>query len=159
MTRLRELRIVRWELKLLYVIGVFVVGYVVAALLRAVGADDPALFTGLVTDTAGVLVGARIFRVREEPLQPPRAWWRMTGRPTLSRRLGILFTVFAAFWLIGLVGVAVGLRPSTPVEVAVSVTMVLQLGLFAWLYFNSAIRLRRAGVTTPPKFRAPAKLA
>ena len=28
-----------------------------------------------------ILVGARIFRVREEDPIPPRPWWQLTGRP------------------------------------------------------------------------------
>jgi hypothetical protein len=158
MTRLLELRIVRWEFKLLYVIGVFVVGYAVAAVLRAVGADAATLVSSPVIDITGVLYGARVFRVREEPLQPPRARWRMTGRPALSFRLGIMFIVFAAVLLIGSVLRVVGVTPSTPIDIASAIIVTLENALFGWLYLNSGIRLRRAGVTAAPKFRTPAKL-
>lgn len=148
----------RWELKLLYVIGVIAVGYAIAALLRLVGASDLANFTGLIVDTTGVLYGARVFRARGEPVRPPRAWWRMTGWPTLSRSLGILFTVLATIALISLLQGILGATPSTPLDLAAAAAFLIEMAFFAWLYLNSTARLRRAGITAPPKFPKPVKL-
>jgi hypothetical protein len=36
----------------------------------------------LASGLALIYLATRVFRVREEPLVRPRAWWRATGRPT-----------------------------------------------------------------------------
>jgi hypothetical protein len=41
---------------------------------------------------AFVFVAVRSFRGRDEPVEPPRAWWRMTARPTA----GLLIAAFLA---------------------------------------------------------------
>lgn len=148
MRRLLDLRIVRWELKLAYVVGVWLAGFLIAALFDVVHAP---WFVALPLQSAvtvtGVLFGARIFRGKDEPIEPPRPWWQMTARPTLSRRLGILFVVLAVFGLpylvMSLIGIVTSLTPFEWLDV------VAFNALLAYLYLNSAARLKRLGV--PPR--------
>jgi len=171
MRRLLDIRIIRWELKLLYVIGAIGVGFVLAGLLRAWGMQETvAMLTTSTFDVAALLLGARLFRGSGEAIEPSRPWWRMTARPTLSRRLGILFAVLAAGSVVVLILTAVGVYeslPQTPTSdlIAIYVTAALENGGFAYVYLNSAVRLQRAGVPPkapkppkPPKFRPTVKL-
>ena len=171
MRRLLDIRIIRWELKLLYVIGAIGVGFVLAGLLRAWGMQETvALLTTSAFDVAALLLGARLFRGRGEAIEPPRPWWRMTARPTLSRRLGILFVVLAVFGAVATVLTGVGvyaLSPGVPLGEAVFGSMigVLEFTAIAYLYLNSAVQLKRLGVPSkapkaprPPKFRPAVKL-
>jgi uncharacterized SAM-binding protein YcdF (DUF218 family) len=114
-----------------------------------------------------LLLGARLFRGGDEAIVPARPWWRMTARPTLSRRLGILFAVLAASVVVVLILTAVGAYetlPQTPTgeTIAIYVTNALENAAFAYLYLNSAVRLKRMGVppkaAKPPKFRPTVKL-
>ena len=168
MRRLLDIRIIRWELKLLYVIGAIGVGFVLAGLLRAWGMQETvALLTTSAFDVAALLLGARLFRGRGEAIEPPRQWWRMTARPTLSRRLGILFVVLAAGSVVVLILTAAGVYGPLPQTspgdaIAMYITAVLEYGTFAYLYLNSAVRLKRAGAPPkppkPPNFRPTVKL-
>ena len=99
MRRILDVRIVRWELKAAYVVAAYLVGFAIASLLRAT--ELPDVVVGVVTsvvDLTAILLGARVFRGRGEAIEPPRRWWRMTARPTLSWVLGILFL---ALWIAG----------------------------------------------------------
>ena len=151
MRRILDLRITRWQGKLLFVLGVLLVGWIVGGVLRAMGAPYLAqIIAGAITDVVGLLLGARIFRGRGEPVGPPRAWWQMTARPPLSRRLGVLFLVLtvmsvAAMFIDVVAPSAAG--PATDVPVVIVGT--LEFAAIAWLYLNSAARLRRLPV--PPK--------
>jgi uncharacterized membrane protein len=168
MRRLLDIRIIRWELKLLYVIGAIGVGFVLAGLLRAWGMQETvAMLTTSTFDVAALLLGARLFRGSGEAIEPPRPWWRMTARPTLSRRLGILFVVLAVFGAVATVLTAVGEytpAPGVSLGEAVFGSMigVLEFTTIAYLYLNSAVRLKRMGVPPkapkPPKFRPTVKL-
>ena len=117
MRRILDVRIVRWELKAAYVVAAYLLGFAIASLLRAT--ELPDVVVGVVTsvvDLTAILLGARVFRGRGEAIEPPRRWWRMTARPTLSWVLGILFL---ALWIAGLLGVAfdtlgVAARPRWP---------------------------------------------
>jgi hypothetical protein len=169
MHRLLGIRIIRWELKLLYVVGAIGVGFVLAGLLRAWGMQETvALLTTSAFDVAALLLGARLFRGRGEATEPPRPWWRMTARPTLSRRLGILFVVLAVFGAVANVLTAVGVyapAPGVSLGEAVfrSIIGVLEFTTIAYLYLNSALRLKRMGVPSktpkPPRFRPTVKLS
>ena len=78
----------------------------------------------------------RIFRVREEPLVPPRAWWRATGRPTAGWVLGgfsALAVVFIAFT------VPLGMRDDTVVSLVGNAAT-------AAFFLHSSIRLSRQPV-------------
>jgi hypothetical protein len=99
MRRILDVRIVRWELKAAYVVAAYLLGFAIGSLLRAAELAD--VIVGLVAaaiDLTAILLGARVFRGRGEAIEPPRRWWRMTARPTLSWVLGILFL---ALWVAG----------------------------------------------------------
>ncbi|MCD2442904.1 hypothetical protein LQ757_11540 [Agromyces sp. SYSU K20354] len=156
MRRILGLRIVRWELKLLYVAVAYGIGYPIRALLFAAGAAPfvPGLVDATVTIGAFVL-GARWFRGAGEAVAPPRPWWRMTAWPTLSKNLGILF----AFMAVSFVFLAV--RAVGAVEmfsVVDSIIGALQFAVLAFLYLNSAVRLTRGGFAKPERLRPPPRL-
>ncbi len=158
MRRILDIRIIRWELKLLYVIGALFVGwFVVGAGMRAIGIPDVAVsIVGTIIEVAALLLGARIFRGRGEPIAPPRAWWRMTARPALSRRLGVLFLVPA---VVGLFGVAAFPLEWSPGELASAIMSVIEFSVVAALYLNSAVRLGRLPMPPKePKFRPKVRL-
>jgi hypothetical protein len=168
--RILDVRIVRWELKLVFVVGAIVAGFAIAWLLRTLGAMEVSvLIITFFFDLAAILLGARVFRGRGEAIEPPRAWWRMTARPPLSRRLGILFVVQSALGAASLVleatGVYAPLPPLTGDDVVIYSSGILEGGAIAYLYLNSAARLKRLGVPykapkppQEPKFRPPVKL-
>lgn len=165
MRRILDFRIVRWELKLAYVVAAIVMIFAITALLGALDVAEMAVFLlGTLLDFTALLFGARVFRGRGEAIEPPRPWWRMTARPTLSRRLGILFLVLALVALAGLVLAAFGMPepgPTVPIGFPgfVELLVLLQYGGFAFLYLNSAIRLKRLGVPPKePKFRPTVNL-
>jgi hypothetical protein len=171
MHRLLGIRIIRWQLKLVYVVGAIVMSWAIVALLRALATPEILeLLITLVFDVAALLFGARVFRGRGEAIEPPRPWWRMTARPTLSRRLGVLFFVLGAGSLLAIILTAVGAyEPIPPASmsdsIAIYVTTALEYGAFAYLYLNSTVRLTRLGVPPKPpkvpkapKFRPTVKL-
>jgi hypothetical protein len=88
----------------------------------------------------------------------------MTARPTLSRRLGILFLILTVLTVTDIVLVAIGVSPRRPgtltgAAVVVALTGVLEFGVIAALYLNSGVRLKRLGVPAKdPKFRPTIKL-
>jgi hypothetical protein len=163
MRRVLDVRITRWEMKLAYVIAVIAVGWGLAALLRVLNLGEPAvLIVATLVDVVGLLLGARVFRGRGEAIEPPRPWWRMTARPRLSRNLGVVFIVLAAVMLGGitLAILDVSGSPSTRAwTIFVGTLSVIEFGAFAYLYLNSAARLKQLGVPAEvPKFRAPKRL-
>lgn len=153
MRRILDFRIVRWEFKMLYVAVAWIAGVVIANALAALGVS--AIVTALVnliTLAGPFALAVRIFRGQGEPVDPPREWWRMTAWPTLSRRLGIAFVLVA---LLGLFSVAITLAGVTtsrldgPMVLATTVSGTFESVLLAFLYLNSAVRLRRAGIAKP----------
>ncbi|MBT2518414.1 hypothetical protein J7E29_13285 [Streptomyces sp. ISL-90] len=170
MRRVLDIRTVRWEFKALYVVGVILLGWVIAGLLRMSGlAGIGVVLISAVIDFGVLLLGARIFRGRGEAVEPPRAWWRMTARPAWSRRLGILFVVLSLCNVATVVFTATGVSAPVPdlggADVFVYSFAIVEYAVVAYLYLNSAIRLKRLGVPArepkPPKeptFRPPVKL-
>ena len=164
MRRILDVRIVRWELKAAYVVAAYLAGFAIASLLRAT--ELPDVVVGVVTlaiDLTAILLGARVFRGRGEAIEPPRRWWRMTARPTLSWVLGILFL---ALWVAGLLGVAsdtLGVGGATPMaadDLALTIVVMIEYGVIAALYLNSAVRLQRLGVPPrEPKFKPTLRIA
>jgi hypothetical protein len=151
---LLALRISRWQFKALYVAGAYALGFILVRGLDALGV--PELTTTIITavvDVAAVLYGARIFRVSGEPRDAPRAWWRMTGRRTLSSVLGILFAFFGGLWLLAAVLLAFGIHPSwasTGQQFGLTLVFGLEWGVLGFLYLNSMARLP-ADPPKPPK--------
>ncbi len=157
MRRILDLRISRWELKVLYVAVAYGIGYPIRALLFAAGVAPfvPSLVDATVTISAFVL-GARVFRGAGEAVAPRRPWWRMTAWPTLSRNLGVLF----AFMAVSFVFLAVrAAQAAVPIYSVLDSTIgALQFSVLAFLYLNSAIRLTRGGISKPERFRPPPRL-
>lgn len=161
MRRILDLRITRWQWKLLYVLGVLLSVFLLAAAMRAIGVPELAVsIVGSVLDLAALLLGARIFRGRGEPIGPPRPWWRMSARPTLSWWLGVLFLVWAGALVISPVIPA----PTEAAAVEVSITIIggIEFVVIAALYLNSAVRLGRMPLPPrepkEPKFRPTIRL-
>ncbi|KRE29062.1 hypothetical protein [Agromyces sp. Soil535] len=163
MRRILDIRIVRWELKLAYVVGAYLVGLAIATMLRALGTAEATIaLVSFCVDLVAILLGARVFRGRGEPIEPARTWWRMTARPKLSWRLGILFLVLSVGSATRLVLLAIGAWPVGPTGAdgdILGIAVLVEYGLIAFLYLNSAIRLRRLGVPPPePKFRPTVRI-
>ena len=137
----RAWRITTWWGKLIYVFGAwFVAGRVLQSLWGLAGVSGGASLALIsIFDIGVLLIGARIFRGKGEPIVPRRPWWQMTARKKLSRRLGIWLTVFTVL----LVGSFVlsffhPVRGSSHLDIIVSV---LSCGIPAYLYLNSAAHL------------------
>lgn len=150
--RILDLRITHWGWKLVYVVAAYLLP-IPAPAATAIGMSDAWFMTiSTVWTIVAVLYGARIFRGRGEPIAPPRPWWQMTARRTLSRNLGVLFAVVTVSSLLGLVFELSG--PTAPrTALVVSVFSVVEFGVLAFLYLNSAARLPRRGAQpTEPTF-------
>lgn len=113
-------------------------------LLGQVGIPDPVILAiDLVLGFAVVWLGTRAFRAHGEPVEPPRVWWRATGRPRAGFVLGALFlwasVIFLASPLVGddpaLVWNAVSTLP------------------IAAFYLHSSVRLVRGDAPVPPRPR------
>ncbi|MDR6904857.1 hypothetical protein J2X63_000543 [Agromyces sp. 3263] len=157
MRRLLDLRIVRWELKTLYIVVAWIVGFVVADLLRSIGTSAVVVeVANALTTFVPFALAVRIFRGSDEPVEPPRAWWRMTAWPALSRRLGILFAVLTVFGVLGLVLAAAGVDAYQAMGdggATIFVSSALQFAVLAFLYLNSAVRMKHLGITKPRPLR------
>ena len=164
MRRLLDLRIVRWEHKFAYVAGVWLVGFPLSSLLLGVGLPPvvATIFANSLPSIAGLLLGSRIFRGKGEPIDPPRPLWQMTARPTLSKRLGTAFAVWACLSCLLVVRAALEIADAGGVGRLLSaIEIVLFTTVMAVLYLNSAVRLRRLGIgPLEPEFRpkTPTKL-
>ncbi len=137
------LRIVRTRYKLLY----FVVGLGLGFLLgKWVYPSMPEMLKLVIANLvfiAFVVVGLRSFRGASEPVERPRAWWRMTGTTRSGIVLAILTFLSAGASLLTLAGWTshVALTPVGFVDTAFGVVEYLAL---AALYVNSAVRLHRS---------------
>lgn len=98
----------------------------------------PYALVGLVINLAYTLFGVRSFRGYLEPIAPPRAWWRWTGRPKAGYWLGSLQVIggidaIREFWP------SHGLSPEVPV-----VTLnILEGAVLGFGYLHSSFRLQR----------------
>jgi len=136
-------RISAWYFKLSFI----AVGLVFAnGIIRLVGLLQPGhvvpLLLGLVIDAALLWTGTRVFRGTNENYLAPRAWWRMTSKPKLSRRLGVLWVVLGAFDLLDVLIQPFLTRPRSGMVPEMIVGTVEFAGL-AYLYLNSAARQKR----------------
>ncbi|ANJ26229.1 hypothetical protein [Agromyces aureus] len=149
MRRILDFRIVRWEFKVLYIAVAWIVGYVIVNTLASIGVPVVvAQYVNLLGGVVAFALAVRIFRGRDEPVAAPRAWWRMTAWPTLSRRLGTLFAGLAALSLLGLVLVLAGVE-GISAGIGDWISVVLTYVVLAFLYLNSAVRMKRLGITKP----------
>jgi hypothetical protein len=139
----KPLRIWDWRIKLVYVVAAYGAGWALVPVWSLLGVRG---VFGTAFDIAAILLGARIFRGAGEQIDEPRPWWRMTSRPTMSRRFGILATVFGALLAVDipLLYLAPGVhhpRPRTAwdgIEVGIGA---VEFGVIAFLYLRSARRL------------------
>lgn len=151
MRRILDLRIVRWELKLLYVAAAYGILYPIRALLFAAGVVPFLVSLVDAVVTIGLfLLGARVFRGAGEPVAPPRAWWRMTAWPVLSRNLGIIF----AFGALSVIVYAVRLAQTDVAWYSLvdTIISIVPIAVIAFLYLNSAVRMKRLGISKPESF-------
>ena len=132
------MRIVLKRWKFVYIVG----GY--AALFLIARIDD--FLPSVVSFVADyllwivyLLVAVRTFRGANEPVGPPRPWWRMSGRPK------------AGFWLAALFGLSTSvivLEPTPTFPLGFLVAEAVQNGVFALFYLNSSIQLVRRGTVS-----------
>lgn len=81
-------------------------------------------------------IGVRSFRGAGEPVQPPRAWWRMTSRPRAGFVIGSLLILSFAD------GVFVAVSGPSDLKFAGVLSAIVDASL-AFFYFRSSILLRR----------------
>jgi hypothetical protein len=148
MKRLLQVRITKWYFKTLFMVVVYFVGLGIHGLLTVVTA--PALLVSLVGSLvvlAQFVLGARLFRGRDEPIEPSRAWWRMTSRAPLSWVLGALFAMGAIDAPLAIIRAATGDAPAMarvqPTKAADLIINGVEIAILAFLYLNSAVRLRK----------------
>jgi len=154
MRRILDLRIIHWGWKTVYVIVVAWLLPVPGPIAGALG-FDPLIMTvvNAIWLIAAVYYGSRIFRGRGEAVTPPRPRWQMTARAKLSRRLGYLFFALTLVNLLSVVLVTTGVVLEST-SLAVAIVGALECGALAFLYLNSAIRLRRRReAPTEPTFK------
>jgi hypothetical protein len=87
-------RITTAQAKVGYVVAATVIGILLSLLLFAFGLPD--VVVPMIAAIGFVLmvgIGVRVFRGEDEPVEPPRAWWRMTARPLAGFLLAAYFVV------------------------------------------------------------------
>jgi hypothetical protein len=147
MKRLLQVRITKWYFKLLYILGVYLF-FILVELAIGVVRVPLIVFSVIYPPLllAVFLLGARLFRVKEEQLEPARPWWRMTGRPALGWVLGVYFAAASVFIAVSLIAYFAGVENvaavvrSAPVRTT-GTTIVT--AILTFLYVNSSVRLAR----------------
>jgi hypothetical protein len=86
---------------------------------------------------AWIVLGARMFRCADEPVQPPRAWWRFTSRPTGGFVLAVLFALQAAITGLSTYLASLAGTPSGPTSAAAALSAAAAI-----VYLHSSLRLR-----------------
>jgi hypothetical protein len=147
MKRLLQVRITKWYFKLLYILGVYLF-FLLVELAIGVLRVPPIVFSVIYPPLllAVFLLGARLFRVAEEELQPARPWWRMTGRPALGWVLGVYFAAATLLFVVSLIAYAGGAENVVAVvrtsPVRVTGTSVVT-AILTFLYVNASVRIAR----------------
>ncbi|MES1169058.1 MAG: hypothetical protein ABUL47_00040, partial [Leifsonia sp.] len=90
------LRIVRKRYKLLYFVAWVVVGVLLTRLFYPFVPDLVGLVVGHLLFLALVVIAVRSFRGSREPVERPRAWWRMTGTVRSGVVMAVLFVLVTA---------------------------------------------------------------
>ena len=137
-------RISAWYVKLSFI----VVGLALSVgISQVVGLAHPprlvVLCLSLVCDAAVFWTATRVFRGANENYLAPRAWWRMTSKPTLSRRLGFLWVVVGVGNLLNL-GIQPFLSQAWSGMLPEMIIGAVEGGALAYLYSNSALRQEKA---------------
>jgi hypothetical protein len=129
-----------WQ-KLVYIVGGYAVFVLFFWALRTYLLDAKSLpyaSIAFALNIAYTIVGVRVFRGYLEPVEPPRAWWRWTGRPKAGFWLGALNVLAATadaqdFWP----------RDGHSPDISVAVLNILAATVTAIGYLNSSFRLQR----------------
>jgi hypothetical protein len=134
-----RLRKTRWKVAYI-LIGVIALAAIEIA-IQPLMISNP--MSAVVANSLTVLLyfgGVRSFRGLGEPIEPPRAWWRMTSRPRAGYIIGSLLVLSSAN------GVLVAITGPRELIFNVAISVVVDASL-AFLYFRSSTRLRKA----PPR--------
>lgn len=115
--------------KWLYVFTWLVVGLFLNIILGDLElAGTPQNLIGMLYTTIVLIIGMRVFRGRDEPQKPPRAWWRATATIRSSFSLGVLF-IFAG--AISWAGAIMGwLAPVSPFSNILVIIAYFVVGVF-----------------------------
>lgn len=146
------MRIRKTGWKVLYLIVGWVAVGTVNQLLTALHVVQPlSEILSVLVFFAFVLLGARSFRGAGEAIDPPRAWWRVTARPTA----GFVIATFTVLF-VGFVVAAIVTQPGE--HVVTYVGSAISYAIVAVVYLQSSIRLVREPPAEvdegPPKWRA-----
>jgi hypothetical protein len=141
-------RIVRTRFKLLYFAGWAAVGVLLNRLFSPFVPDLVGVVVGHLLFLALVVVAVRSFRGSREPVERPRAWWRMTGTVRSGIVLAVVFLLGTALSLSEFLSPT---HPLTPNHVVSLMIGDLENLVLAALYVNSAVRLRRSPDPIIPK--------
>lgn len=129
------MRITRKRWKAVYLVGGLSILLVLAGALEGLP-DDLDFSIGNLLSLGFLLTAIRTFRGRDEAVEPPRAWWRATARPTAGFVLGAFFALSS---LLTFAPEVYGVFPSMG---WIIVDIVLNT-LTAAFFLHSSIRLRR----------------
>ena len=138
-------RITTAQAKVGYVVAASVIGILLTLLLFAFGLPD--VVVPVVAAIGFVLmvgIGVRVFRGDDEPVAPPRVWWRMTARPFAG------FLLAAYFVADGLLA-----RPSVSSGFDVAGTVVMLLVAAAYAGSSVTLLVLRAQGRAPAGASAP----
>ena len=125
----------RWKIAYI-VIGVGFVAVLNGAVVSRLFSDPVSAVLANVIYVLPFFCGVRSFRGSDEPITPPRAWWRMTSRPRAGFVLGAFLVLTTANSVFGVVS------GSTNPPLAGVLSAVVG-ALLAFLYISSSIRLLR----------------
>lgn len=144
-----SIRITATSAKVVYLVAAVVLITLVSLAANALfgGTGAGAIATSLLWIVI-ILLGTRWFRGREEPVAPPRVWWRMTAEPPAGYVLGVLFLLNAATQVFTFASN----DPATIAAVGAlwpTLTVLVCHGLIGLAYLHSSIRLSRANAATP----------
>ncbi|MGO4784988.1 hypothetical protein [Cryobacterium sp. W22_MBD10_FK3] len=126
----------RWKIAYIVIIGVGLLAFLNGAVVPRLFSDPLSSVMANVFVVLVVFGGVRSFRGSDEPIEPPRAWWRMTSRPRAGFVLGALLILNLANSVFGVVS------GSTDPQLTGVLSAVVD-ALLAFLYISSSIRLVR----------------
>ncbi|MCS5736113.1 hypothetical protein [Herbiconiux daphne] len=88
-------RITSAQGKVVYIVFGYFAVVALAALAGAVGGGAVGAPVAVGLLWLWIVLGGRMFRGEDEPVAPPRAWWRLTSGPTAGFVIAALFAVQA----------------------------------------------------------------